>query len=323
MPAASIIISAYNAELYIKETLESVIRQSFQDFECIVVDDGSTDKTAQVIHSFTDERIKYIHIPNSGGPARPRNIGLEHARGEFVFIFDADDVMHPDKLALSLEAFLQHPQADLVFTNYASIDEKGCSLKSDYLKDYQILWSLVPDALNTKMQLIPDSVLYPALIKINFIGTSSVGLRRVALSSSDRFNETLQNSDDRLFFVSFAKSHHAVFINKILHSYRVNSAGISNRSFSERGVSKIEALRLIKKDCEDKELQKNLDCQIARDYSAIAYAYKQQQLFNRQFENALKSMSYQVNWWAIKLAFHALLFRIIKKISGIFFHAKK
>lgn len=316
MPTASIIISAYNAEPFIKETLNSVLEQSHKVFECIVVDDGSTDKTAEIIKSFNDDRIKYIPIANSGGPARPRNIGLERATGDFVFIFDADDVMHPDKLILSLAAFEQYPQADFLFTNYNSIDEQGGLLKANYLQEYQSLWSLLPDAMQTQMHVIPATMLYPALVKINFIGTSSVALRRKAISMSDRFNEGLKNSDDRLFLASFSKNHDAIFINKILHSYRVNASGISKRSFSERGVSKIEALQLIKADCDDRGLRNNIDCQIARDFAAIAYDYKQKQQYRLQWDNALKSVSHCANWWAVKLIIHALIHRVINAVLG-------
>ena len=316
MPTASIIISAYNAEPFIKEALDSVLKQSYQDFECIVVDDGSTDKTADIIKSFNDDRIKCVHISNSGGPARPRNVGLERATGDFIFIFDADDVMHPDKLALSLAAFEQYPQADFLFTNYKSIDEQGSQLKENYLQEYQTLWSLLPGATQIPIYMIPANLLYPALVKINFIGTSSVALRRKALSIDNRFNEKLRNSDDRLFLASLSKSHDAIFINKILHSYRVNTAGISNRSFSERGVSKIAALQLIRADCDDKALQKNIDRQIAKDYAAIAYDYKQKQQYTLQLDSALKSMSHCANWWAIKLIIHALILRIIKAGLG-------
>jgi glycosyltransferase involved in cell wall biosynthesis len=312
MPAASIVMPVYNAEAYISVALTSVLSQTFQDFECIIIDDGSTDNTAAVIKSFGDNRLRYYSITNSGGPARPRNIGMQYALGDYIFLFDADDVMHPKKLELSLNAFMLYPEANFLFTNFSSIDERGNLLKNNYLDEYDSLWFLLQKGKKTSVQLMQSQVLYTALIKVNFIGASSVALRKSALSPSDLFNEHLKNSDDRLFFIFFSKRNDGVFINQCLHFYRVNEKGISNRDFSERGISKIEALKIIKNDCQDEDLKKNLDCQIAKDFASIAYDYKTKKEFYQQLKNAIKSFDFKGNWWALKLIAHAV-FSIVKQ----------
>lgn len=316
MPKASIVIPTYNAEAFIKATLESIFSQTYQDFECIVVDDGSTDTTANIIKSYSDARLRYHYIENSGGPARPRNIGLQLAAGEFIFLFDADDVMHPEKLEISIDAFQQYPEADFLFTNYSSIDTKDSVLKDNYLQEYDSLWKLLPAVNSKNAQLIKREVLYPALVKVNFIGTSGVALRKSQLSDSDSFNERLRNSDDRLFLINFAKRHHGIFINRCLHLYRITASGISNRDFSERGIGKIEALKLIKSGCTDKKLIKHIDSQIAKDYATVAYDYKSKKRARQQFRNAMESINYQFNWWALKLATHSLLRILGNRISG-------
>jgi glycosyltransferase involved in cell wall biosynthesis len=79
---ASIVIPAFNAEPYIGLTLDSVLSsRTDHSFEILVVDDGSTDRTAEIVNAFDDARITLISIPNSGGPSRPRNVGIEHAKG--------------------------------------------------------------------------------------------------------------------------------------------------------------------------------------------------------------------------------------------------
>jgi hypothetical protein len=220
--------------------------------------------------------------------------------------------MHPKKLELSLNAFMLYPEANFLFTNFSSIDERGNLLKNNYLDEYDSLWFLLQKGKKTSVQLIQSQVLYTALIKVNFIGASSVALRKSALSPSDLFNEHLKNSDDRLFFIFFSKRNDGVFINQCLHFYRVNEKGISNRDFSERGISKIEALKIIKNDCQDEDLNKNLDCQIAKDFASIAYDYKTKKEFYQQLKNAIKSFDFNGNWWALKLIAHAV-FSIVKQ----------
>lgn len=105
-PLVSIITPAYNAEAFIGATLQSVLDQTWTDFEVLVFDDRSTDGTADVAQSFADrdQRIELIRLPkNFGAPAGPRNLGVQRARGKWVAFLDADDIWHPDKLRCQLE----------------------------------------------------------------------------------------------------------------------------------------------------------------------------------------------------------------------------
>lgn len=312
MPKASVVISAYNAEKFIAETLESVMSQSFTDFECIVVDDGSTDKTADIIKCYPDSRIKYLWRENSGGPAAPRNMGLKNATGEYIFIFDADDIMLPQKIELSVKALDDNPTADILFTNYMSIDEQGAVLNPHYLEHYDTLWQLIGGRKNNDtIVTIPSENLYSALIGVNFIGTSSVVLRKSALCHIDEFNEDLKNSDDRLFWILFSKNHHGLFIDKILHKYRVQSSGISNQGFLRRGPSKIKALEIIRSDCGEVSLKSSIEKQLSENYASMAYAYKHLGDVNNQSIYAKKSLAIELNYRALKLYIHAKIRRLI------------
>src|SRR5690606_3082381 len=115
MPKASIVIPAYNAGAYITRTLDSILSQSLEDFECLVIDDGSTDNTAELVNSYQDQRIRLFRQANSGGPAAPRNVGLENARADYIFIFDSDDIMLPDKLKITVAALDAHLDVDMAF----------------------------------------------------------------------------------------------------------------------------------------------------------------------------------------------------------------
>jgi glycosyltransferase involved in cell wall biosynthesis len=104
-PLTSVVIPAYNAELFIERTLRSVLRQTHSNLEVIVVDDGSTDKTRVIAEAAatTDNRVRIISVPN-GGVAKARNIGIAEANGEFVAFLDADDLWHPTKIELQVAA---------------------------------------------------------------------------------------------------------------------------------------------------------------------------------------------------------------------------
>ena len=113
----SVIMPAYNSEVYIRESIDSVLAQSFSDFELIVVDDGSTDTTAAIVESYTDRRIRLIRQPNQGVSVA-RNTGLEAAKGEFITFLDSDDLCYPDFLK-NLYHLIQSNQTEMSFSNYS------------------------------------------------------------------------------------------------------------------------------------------------------------------------------------------------------------
>ena len=123
MPNISIIIPAYNAEATIMETIESVQQQTFSDFELIVINDGSTDRTLKLLQSIKDERLKVFSYEN-GGLSTARNRGISHVTGEFIAFLDADDLWAPDKLELQLTALQQHPEAGVAYSWTYFMDEK-------------------------------------------------------------------------------------------------------------------------------------------------------------------------------------------------------
>ena len=136
-PAVTIIVPCYNGAAYVRETLLSVIGQTISNWECIVIDDGSTDNSAEEIKSIEDDRIKYIYQPNKG-LSEARNTGLKHARGEFVQLLDADDTLFPTKLEKQLAFLSHHPEYDLVAGGFVRIDEQGNHLFTSQLPEGEI-----------------------------------------------------------------------------------------------------------------------------------------------------------------------------------------
>lgn len=125
-PLVSITICAYNAEKYIPQTLESVFQQTYKNIEILVVDDGSTDGTPEILESAMvhDGRLKVFHEKHEG-LAASRNKAFEYASGEWIAIIDADDICYPERIRTQLERSREVPEADLIFGDTDYIDERG------------------------------------------------------------------------------------------------------------------------------------------------------------------------------------------------------
>ncbi len=118
IPLFSIAATTYNHSGLVKKTLESVLKQTINDFEIIIVDDGSTDGTKEEILSVKDERINYVYQKPSGLPASARNRSIERCRGKYIALLDGDDTWLPEKLKKVLEVFKECPETDIVCHDY-------------------------------------------------------------------------------------------------------------------------------------------------------------------------------------------------------------
>ncbi|NEQ65641.1 MAG: glycosyltransferase [Symploca sp. SIO2D2] len=128
MPTISVIIPAYNAESTIKETINSILNQTFTDFELIIINDGSQDSTLEVVSSISDSRIRVFSYSNAGVSAA-RNRGIAEAKGEYFSFIDADDLWTPDKLEAQLAALQANPQAAVAYSWTDWVDESGQFLR--------------------------------------------------------------------------------------------------------------------------------------------------------------------------------------------------
>ncbi|MDR2036507.1 MAG: glycosyltransferase [Bacteroidales bacterium] len=108
MPAITILMPVYNASAFLRETMDSILHQTFTDFELLALDDGSTDGSAEIIQSYSDDRIQYILCPHDF--ISTLNCGLETARGKYIARMDHDDVMMPERLKVQYEYMEQHPE---------------------------------------------------------------------------------------------------------------------------------------------------------------------------------------------------------------------
>lgn len=132
-PTVSVVMPTHNDAKYLKRAIESVLSQSFRDWELLVVDDGSTDETPSLLEHYSNEdpRIKTFRIdPASGSPTKPRNIATEQATGRYIAFLDSDDLWLPTKLESQIAVFEKNKDAAIVFSYYNTISQDGSMISS-------------------------------------------------------------------------------------------------------------------------------------------------------------------------------------------------
>lgn len=145
----SIVLPSYNRAHILPKAVESILRQTYKDFELIIVDDGSSDNTCEVVKSFDDNRIVYVRQENAGACVA-RNNGIDHARGEYIAFQDSDDIWHQDKLEKQLK-ILQEKNADIVFCRMNRMSGgKIVGLVSDYFKEGFLSKDAMPMSIGTQ-----------------------------------------------------------------------------------------------------------------------------------------------------------------------------
>jgi glycosyltransferase involved in cell wall biosynthesis len=210
MSVISVIIPVYNAEETILETIKSVQLQTISDLEIILVDDGSSDKSLEVIKGIVDERVKVFTYENAGA-AVARNRGLAHAKGEFIAFIDADDLWTLDKLELQLAALQKHPEAGVAYSWTSFIDEKG-------------------KLLYVQQPVYFEGNVYPQLLVSNFLVCGSIPLiRRQAIESVGELDPELKSTHDWDYWLRLAAKWSYVLVPKHQIFYRQVPGSISSK----------------------------------------------------------------------------------------------
>ena len=212
MPKISVLMSAFNAEKYIRETIESVLGQSFIDFEFIIINDGSTDQTEAIIKKYKDERIRYFYQENSG-LSKALNYGLKISKGDYIARIDADDLCYRNRLEIQHE-FMENNPDYVVCGSYTDvIDENGKFI-------YQ--YSGIP-CLNKDIQL-------EMKMKNCIVHSSSFYTRDAALKINGYYEPIKQYFEDYMFFSQIIKIGKAFNFDYSLIKYRVTPGAISTRT---------------------------------------------------------------------------------------------
>ncbi|MFQ5589974.1 MAG: glycosyltransferase family 2 protein [Phycisphaerae bacterium] len=230
-PSVSVIIPTYNRATVLPRALDSVIAQTMDDWEIVLVDDGSTDRTAALAARYKTklgDRLRYLRQSN-GGSSDARNAGIDACRGQLVAFLDSDDEFLPHKLARQLELLELRPELGLVYSDYEYVDIDGRHHSSVF------------DALAPNARLVPRTTVAPglcvctdlfdSLIRGYFIATIVGMVRREVLGSDIRFPSGLCYAEEWLFYLKIARICPAGYVSEPLcvHHHTAGSLARTNK----------------------------------------------------------------------------------------------
>lgn len=210
-PVISVVIPVYNIDQYIAESIESILQQHFSDFELIIVDDGSTDNTWQIIQSFNDNRIIAFRNETNRGNYPSRNLGMSKARGKYICVMDGDDIAFPERLQIQWEYMEKHPEVLVVGSN-ARIMHTG-SLRGTSLTQEKVSLALLNN----------NCILHPSLM-----------LRTGQLHKMGGYDEKYRYAADYDLLCRFSLEGPVVCLPDVLMMYRHHPGQISSRFRSEQ-----------------------------------------------------------------------------------------
>jgi glycosyltransferase involved in cell wall biosynthesis len=207
-PAITVLMPAYNAANYIAEAIDSVLQQTFTNFELLIINDGSTDDTVNIIRSFNDSRIVLINR-NNGGVAEALNTGLYYALAPYIARFDADDVCHPKRLETQYEFMLSNPEYHIVGSAADYMDMDG-----HYVFNYQ------PPAHNNEQIQHLDYTLCPFI-------HSTVFYKKDVVLAAGGYNKNALGFEDHFLWRSMVKNGKAFNFSQSLIKVRLNPESVT------------------------------------------------------------------------------------------------
>lgn len=200
----------YNAERFLKEAIKSILEQTFADFECIIVNDGSTDGSEEIVKEFSDVRIKLISQPNQG-IVGALNAGLKVAQGTYIARMDADDISEPNRFEEQVQFLKTHPHVALCGTWARTINENG---KETGIYDY-------PPATHTTIRM--------AMLRFNPFIHPSVMFTRKAVETAGPYDKRYKHTEDYELWTRMVAKFKTANIPEYLLRYRITSGSITRK----------------------------------------------------------------------------------------------
>ena len=229
-PIISVIVPVYNVEQYLPHCIDSILTQTFTDFEVLLIDDGSTDNSGRICDEYAkkDNRIRVFHKEN-GGVSSARNVGLDNAEGEFLGFVDGDDILSPVYLMILLKA-LEDLHVDLVIAQYTSKSSDAVSLNEEIM-----FWEVKDSVIyleNAFCNDMIDGYLWNKLFK-----------RDIVLGNNIRFRSDISVWEDMLFVVSYCTFIRLIaLIDNIIYYYRHRNGSAVNRIDIRKAVGKLNVI---------------------------------------------------------------------------------
>ncbi len=208
-PSVSVVIPAYNQAGYLAECIQSVLAQTYTDYEIIVVDDGSTDNTPNIVKSFS-HAVRYVRQENQG-LAGARNTGIREARGKYVALLDSDDAWLPTFLNSMMSLAKTTPEAAVLYCGIIYIDEWGC-----YLPQFG------------RMRVLPPEELYETLLRYNFLIPSTIVMDRSVVMAAGLFDVSFRRLQDWELWIRMLRQGYTIAgSDECLVRYRIHAKSLS------------------------------------------------------------------------------------------------
>ena len=218
-PKISVIMSVHNQHDYVRQSIISILNQTFTNFEFIIIDDASTDATSGIIKKFTDPKIKFITNSLRQGLAQSLNLAIRGSRGEFIARMDADDLSHPNRLKVQFEFLKSHPSIAACGTAANLINIAGKKISQ---KHY------------------PQTITRSILMRFNPLIHPSVMIRKSTLPSPP-YDPSFNGAEDYNLWLHLVSKYKLVNLNQVLLDYRINPQGVSWRSLKNTELQAIKA----------------------------------------------------------------------------------
>jgi glycosyltransferase involved in cell wall biosynthesis len=233
----TVLMPVYNAEKHLKAAIDSILNQSFREFEFLIINDGSTDSSHQIVNSFIDERIVYIHNKQNKGIVQTLNEGLSLSRGDYIARMDADDIAFPARLQNQLDYMLKHPHCHLCGSQAIAISEYG-----------EKLYNLKRPCKNEDIkvqQLFRNCFIHPAVMMSKQITANFL------------YTLAYQYAEDYLLFSQIALKYEVANLKHRLLSYRIHEENITSHKKSEMMNSERKVIRYLLEQLFDNQLEES------------------------------------------------------------------
>jgi len=212
-PLISVIVNCYNGETFLRDSIKSILNQSYKNFEVIFWDNQSKDQSASIYKNFKDERLKYYYAKKHTSLYEARNLAIKKAKGKYIAFIDTDDLWVKNKLLLQIKKF-KNEKVCLVYSNYYILNQ-FTGLKKKFYK-----------------KILPEGIIYKKLLKNYFIGICTVVIKKkFFMKKNNLFNRRYNLIGDFDLFTRISKDNCFASIQEPLSIYRIHANSFSNQNY--------------------------------------------------------------------------------------------
>lgn len=216
-PLVSIIMNCHNGEKFLRQSIQSVLHQSYKNWELIFWDNFSEDDSKKIIAKFSDKRIKYFKSSKFNRLYKSRNLAIQNAKGEFISFLDTDDLWQKDKLEKQMNFFSKNEDFEIVYSNYYIYDE---SKKKKFIKFKKIL---------------PSGIIFKQLLRNYTVGIVTICLRRSIFKNSS-FKDKFDIIGDFDLFLKLSEDKKIGYMHDVLAVYRLHKSNLSKKKIEQHVI---------------------------------------------------------------------------------------